>query len=539
MIFEARVCVIYSCNLRADNLACFVDTSTVSMPHDGDSYDEDTWSRVSRLDPVAAAAAATCEAVQMWTILEVSGCAHSHPLPFCSDACLEDFGGEGWRLQPTCSVVIAQAPERDAAHVGLMLGAALERAGRRSHALAALARAVSRAPTSARARLALAKLLFRAGRKTDAGDALVPLVTAACNPHPTLLDAKTHFYDLDALTAGDALYIAGWVRVHADSHSEAYELWGAGALALPGDVRLSRQAGKVAAWGGVYGVENGSENENERASPTRTLASPPIALSVPFSTPLPPALSLFHPSQGRAIAFISPSPLISPAAAAAAISAAEAHVAARNPGGVWGTVRNSSVPTSDVAVEDIPALVPWLRDFLRASIFPFVAACFPALADGSKLTPDRLRVHDAFIVRYDVDFGSTTLPEHSDTSAVSLSIALNQEGADFDGGGLSIRALRGAEGVGLSPGGTISIATGHGVAFAGPARHGGALVTQGTRFILVLFLYVQGFEYGSYIEAAKRGPGAAPPEGRDDDGGFVVYRETKTLMEALESGVVD
>ena len=30
-------------------------------------------------------------------------------------------------------------------------------------------------------------------------------------------------------------------------------------------------------------------------------------------------------------------------------------------GGKWGTVRVSSVPTTDIAVEDIPRLRPWLR----------------------------------------------------------------------------------------------------------------------------------------------------------------------------------
>ena len=30
-------------------------------------------------------------------------------------------------------------------------------------------------------------------------------------------------------------------------------------------------------------------------------------------------------------------------------------------GGKWGTVRVSSVKTTDVAVEDIPRLRPWLR----------------------------------------------------------------------------------------------------------------------------------------------------------------------------------
>ena len=72
--------------------------------------------------------------------------------------------------------------------------------------------------------------------------------------------------------------------------------------------------------------------------------------------------------------------------------------------------------------------MPWLRALLARRIYPWVAAAFPLLADGTDLGVDgsRLRVHDAFIVRYDSSeaVGSVSLPEHSDTSAVSVTIAL-------------------------------------------------------------------------------------------------------------------
>ena len=45
-------------------------------------------------------------------------------------------------------------------------------------------------------------------------------------------------------------------------------------------------------------------------------------------------------------------------------------------GGVWGTVRQSSVKTTDVAVEDIPALRPWLRALLHTRLFPMVVRLF-------------------------------------------------------------------------------------------------------------------------------------------------------------------
>lgn len=60
------------------------------------------------------------------------------------------------------------------------------------------------------------------------------------------------------------------------------------------------------------------------------------------------------------------------------------------------------VHTTDVAVEDIPELRPWLHTLLETRLNPLLAACYPLLADGSTCGEkgNRLRVHDAFIVRY-------------------------------------------------------------------------------------------------------------------------------------------
>lgn len=44
---------------------------------------------------------------------------------------------------------------------------------------------------------------------------------------------------------------------------------------------------------------------------------------------------------------------------------------------------------------------------------------------------------------------------------------------------------------------------GHAVMFAGPLKHAGYPITQGTRMILVLFLYIEDFHYGPYLTAAK------------------------------------
>lgn len=144
-------------------------------------------------------------------------------------------------------------------------------------------------------------------------------------------------------------------------------------------------------------------------------------------------------------------------------------------GGSWSTVRRATVPTTDVAVEDIPELRPWLRELLDTRLCPMLAAAFSRLADGSLLVDpttgkSRVRVHDAFIVRYAADGPqpAPSLPEHSDTSALSFTLALNERGVEFDGGGTWFEAL-GDDGVGA----VVDADIGHAVAFAGPLRHAG------------------------------------------------------------------
>ena len=56
-----------------------------------------------------------------------------------------------------------------------------------------------------------------------------------------------------------------------------------------------------------------------------------------------------------------------------------------NPNPDPNQVRDSSVVTTDVAVEEIPALRPWLRKLLATRLCPMIEACYPRLADGSSL----------------------------------------------------------------------------------------------------------------------------------------------------------
>ena len=99
---------------------------------------------------------------------------------------------------------------------------------------------------------------------------------------------------------------------------------------------------------------------------------------------------------------------------------------------------------------------------------------------------------------------------------------------------------------------------GHAVFFAGPLRHAGYPITRGTRFVLVLFLYVEGFPYGKLCEEYTRhlppvadccadggggggGGGRADATGEaegvrpsgDSPNGYVVYKQTTELVKML------
>lgn len=458
------------------------------------------------------------ESVSLWRRLEQSGCASSHPLPTCTLECLL----EGWLDPPP------PGPEGDPAVVGLMLSAALEKLGHREGALDALFRAKGRVPNDARVRLSLAKLLFRAGRKEESQEELGFILDASrgscTHPLPTLTPAILH----------DAWYLSGWVSIHGDDHTTAYATWGEGALLAPTDERLQRQKRKVDVWATLLPSETSCPTLVGEGGHVRDREADTTPFHLPASHPHEPAASLLPKDHGGALVYTSKQALLTPKECKAVLACVESHVAGAL-GGVWGTVRRSSVLTTDIAVEEVPALIPWLRALLVSRIFPMLAVCFPALADGGSLGEggERLRVHDAFIVRYDHAHGSTSLPFHHDTSAFSVSLPLTQVGRDYEGGGLTVAALKDAP-----CGGVVHADAGAATVFTGPLKHGGQEITSGLRVILVLFLYVEGWPYGHLLGHTKKsGGGEREAKQAHSDRAFVVYRETTQLAEALVTGV--
>jgi len=401
--------------------------------------------------------------------------------------------------------------------------------------------------------LALAKLYFKGGYKENA--------IIWCDA--ILEKLRNSMVGCSVEDCSDAYHLAGWVKIHADDHTGAYQLWMEGHLAVPECELLARQYRKRVCWDNHNPAEVcdpillGSENPS--------LYNDLEAFRVPEENiKQTHALALFEPTvQKNALVFRSRQPVLTEEECKEVLGCVEAfHQDFR--GGQWGTVRHSSVKTTDVAVEDIPALRPWLRDLLRTRLYPLLAVAYPRLADGS--TPgelgNRMRVHDAFIVRYDAECdGSISLPEHSDTSAMSFTVALNsratccETGGDaaFEGGGTWFEALGDAN----KSGKVVDAEVGHAVAFAGPLRHAGYPVVKGCRVILVLFLYVDGFPYGHFLndymeqhnmcdtnacevvddekkEDAKSESShlQVRPSG-DMPGGFVVYNQTVELVSML------
>ncbi|KDO27111.1 hypothetical protein SPRG_07822 [Saprolegnia parasitica CBS 223.65] len=362
--------------------------------------------------------------------------------------------------------------------------------------------------------LALGRLQFKAGHYDDALQLCVAVTEIFAND-PAACDVDT---------AADAYHLAGWVKIHGDDHTRAYKLWSDGSQAIPSCPVLARQHRKRQCW------DDAAVHEELLPGLVGDGALPPFAVQGFEAAPTPAHAIFDANAQAGQLVFRSQSPLLTRSECDHVLALVHAHHETIL-GGVWGTVRHSSVKTTDVAVEDIPALRPWLRTLLATRVYPFLSTCFPMLADGSSMVDpmtqsSRCRVHDAFIVRYDAERdGSLSLPEHNDTSVTSVVITLNDT---FVGGGTWFEALDQV----------VDAGVGHAVAFAGPLRHAGYAISKGTRMILVLFLYVNDFAYGTYLDNyAENAPRSTQttPSG-DAPGGFVVYNQTVELVNTLNQG---
>jgi tetratricopeptide (TPR) repeat protein len=147
------------------------------------------------------------------------------------------------------------------------------------------------------------------------------------------------------------------------------------------------------------------------------------------------------------------------------------HVTSLAEASEWSTSRHYAVPTHDVAIHTIPALLSWFNTFMRNQAYPLLARQF-------QKNPNCFYVHDAFVVKYQAQQRHSYLPMHYDESTHSLVLTLNN---DYEGGGTYF--IDHDTVVNPSQAGCL-------VSFRGDKlKHGGEVVTSNIRYILAVFLY--------------------------------------------------
>jgi hypothetical protein len=140
----------------------------------------------------------------------------------------------------------------------------------------------------------------------------------------------------------------------------------------------------------------------------------------------------------------------------------------------WTSSRHYAVPTTDIAIYQIPELLSWFNIQLERIIFPAMEANFDI--DSCS----RLRIFDAFLVKYDASTGQKRLPLHNDQSEYSLTIAMNPR-IEYEGGGTYFCETN--ESIKTEVGGIVS--------FNGDLLHAGTMITKGKRYIIVCFIHTE------------------------------------------------
>jgi hypothetical protein len=215
---------------------------------------------------------------------------------------------------------------------------------------------------------------------------------------------------------------------------EAHAAWHTGALLAPSHALLAKQARKDAAY--AVAAEAGDGADVPLAADDEAPSWAPS--SVPAGAECEVVVL---PCRSRVVS--TRAPLFDAAECAEAIAMAEAHAAVT---GGWTTSRHHAVPTTDVPVHEVPALLAWFRRALRDRLRPLLARHFGIAAEA-------VGVHDAFLVKYTAG-AQAHLPLHMDESRLSFTLVLND---GFCGGGTYFAGLRRS----LCPG------VGHVIAFDG------------------------------------------------------------------------
>jgi predicted 2-oxoglutarate/Fe(II)-dependent dioxygenase YbiX len=175
-------------------------------------------------------------------------------------------------------------------------------------------------------------------------------------------------------------------------------------------------------------------------------------------------------------------PLFSAEDCAAIIQEAE-HVARwRNAQSLAAYARNAS---TFVSVGNLPKASYWLDGALARVLYPAIESVFSR--EELYFSVPYLRCSAASIVKYNATAGQTSLGVHRDGPLIAITIPLNPL-TDYDGGGTYIEALNNIETT-TSTGGVLKLNTGHVLMHPAMLRHGGATITRGLRYIMVVWIF--------------------------------------------------
>ena len=212
-------------------------------------------------------------------------------------------------------------------------------------------------------------------------------------------------------------------------------------------------------------------------------ATPPAWESFRFGSTPAPAVDCAapHPFGQGDLAHVSCESLFTAADCEAIIREAETDRAWRGAQPLASYAQNASVFRP---VGEMPCSARWLDEQLKCTIYPAVLAAFPRC---TALSARSLRCSAASVVKYNASAGQTCLGVHRDGPLVTAIIPLNGLEA-YAGGGTYLEALCGSEAAGHDAG-VLRRETGHLILHPATLRHGGAPITRGVRYILVLWIF--------------------------------------------------
>lgn len=150
----------------------------------------------------------------------------------------------------------------------------------------------------------------------------------------------------------------------------------------------------------------------------------------------------------------------------------------------WGSSQERYGTAADrvghmIKLEDLSRTYSLVNFELLPRLFPAVIQAFPTL--DAFTTAENLRLGGCRVVKYDASEGRVELGMHRDGLLLTANIALNSP-EEYAGGGTIVEGAN----VLNDP---IRLDKGHVLLHPGDVLHSGAPITEGTRYVLVLFLF--------------------------------------------------